>query len=114
MVGDPEKFARFALVKVHWLDIISPLEYPSLRKFGTTGYREADGPDGLFSIYVVLLDGQPGPGAEQNARIFALVEEMEDRLPTAGEHFVITAGARPVAHCIGINPGLDSPARQVK
>jgi hypothetical protein len=105
---------QFALVKLRWLDIVSPLEYPSRRKFGSTGFREADGPDGLFSIYVVLLDGEPGPGAEQRARIFALAEHMADRLPKAGEHFVVTAGTTPVAHCIGIERDMDLPGPQAR
>jgi hypothetical protein len=100
---------QYALVTLKWLAVDPPLHYPRTKAFGGTGYRESDGPDGLFSVYVVLLNGNQGAGEEQQARLFALVDQMDERLPQPGERFVLTAGAKPVAEAVATARGEGPP-----
>ena len=89
----------YALVDIRWLALRASLKYPATRGFGSTGYREADGPAGLFSVYVQTLDGDPGAGNTQTAKLYALVDAMRDRLPEIGEKFFLSTGASVVAEC---------------
>jgi hypothetical protein len=99
----------FALVNLRWLDVVPPLQLPRTQAFGTTGFREADGPGGLFSIYVVLLDERPTPERDQQAKVFVLLPQMEERLPKIGERFIITVGIAPVAEAVAVGRGRGSP-----
>ena len=90
----------YALVSIRWLPLPVGNKYPGTSSFGATGYREGDGPSGLFSVYVKLLDGSPGPGVKQVARLYALVEAMQARLPNIGTNFYLTAGRTVVAECL--------------
>ena len=86
----------FVVLDLSWLPMEAPLCLPRSRAFGATGYRDAAGVDGLFSVYVVL-DEEPSAGRSQRARVFALVDPMETELPAVGERFTITSGVTPVA-----------------
>jgi hypothetical protein len=89
----------YALVDVRWLPLPASLRYPTTEAFGLTGYREEDGPSGLFSVYVRTLGGRPGVGVVQCAKLYALVDAMRPRLPEIGKKFMLTAGATVVAEC---------------
>ena len=52
----------YALIDIRWLPLPAFLKYPSTPEFGLTGYRESDGPGGIFSVYLKTLDGEPGAG----------------------------------------------------
>jgi hypothetical protein len=90
----------YALVDIQWLPLPASLQYPTTGAFGLTGYRQEDGPSGLFSVYVRMLGGRPGAGVAQRAKLYALVNAMRPRLPEIGTKFVLTAGATPVAECV--------------
>lgn len=91
----------YALVDIRWLPLPASLHYPVVRNFGSTGYREQDGPSGLFSVYVKLLGSvRPGPGVEQKARLYALVEGLQGRLPMIGTRFMLSTGTTLVAECL--------------
>jgi hypothetical protein len=95
----------FALVRLKWRELPAGWSYPSGRAIGTTGYRESDGAEGLFSIHVTFVDGERGAGQEETARIFALVEQMEERLPSIGERFVVIAGSQILAEGVTVDRG---------
>jgi hypothetical protein len=76
------------------------LKYPGTSRFGLTGYRESDGPTGIFSVYVKTLEGEPGVGKTQPAKLYALAEEMQGRLPKIGEKFLLSTGTTVVAECV--------------
>jgi hypothetical protein len=99
----------FSLVRLKWRVLSPPWKYPQTAAFGATGFREAEGPGDLFSVYVELLEGRPGPGVEQNVRVFALVPGMEPRLPQPGEGFAVTAGNEMVAAGVVIERGVGEP-----
>lgn len=82
-----------AYAELRWL-IETPI---SSRTAGLTGYRQALGPSDLFSVFVRFESPEGLGGPWEKAKIFALVEEMEGRLPPVGELLVLTAGTRPVA-----------------
>jgi hypothetical protein len=42
---------------IDWLTLPVALKYPATRDFGSTRYRDADELEGLFSVYVKMLDG---------------------------------------------------------
>lgn len=86
----------FVVVELSWLPVTPPTCLPSTQRFGATGYETEVGVEGLFSIYV-LLEEEPSAARVQRARVFALVDDMENRLPSVGEQFVIAAGVIPVA-----------------
>jgi hypothetical protein len=46
-------------------------------------------------------------GAWDKAKIYALAEEMEARLPPIGEVLIVTAGSTPVAEAKITSDGLD-------
>jgi hypothetical protein len=85
------------------------LKYPGTAGFGLTGYREVDGPVGIFSVYVKTLDGEQAAGKMQSAKLYALVEQMEGRLPGIGEKFLLTAGTTVVAECVTRDRGEEEP-----
>jgi len=92
---------KYALVDLRWLPLPTSLKYPDAHAFGSTGYREEDGPVGLFSVYVKILGGgRPGAGVEQSAKLYALVEPMDGRLPQIGTKFLISTGTTLVAECV--------------
>lgn len=96
----------YALVDLRWLPLPTSLHYPATRAFGSTGYREQDGPPGLFSVYVKLLGSvRPGPGVEQPARLYALVDALRERLPQIGTKFMISTGTTVVAECLTLDRG---------
>lgn len=65
---------------------------------GLTAYRTECGFDDLFSVFVMFSEPSHRTGHWERAKIFALVDEMESRLPQVGERLTITAGLRPVAY----------------
>ena len=71
----------YALIDIRWVPLPSSLKYPGTTGFGLTGHREADGPAGIFSVYVKTLDGEPETGRPQTAKLYALVDGMQGRLP---------------------------------
>lgn len=99
--------APFRLVELRWRGLPSRLQYPSTATFALTGFREADGPPGTFSVYVKRSDVANEPGAVQHAKLFAVVEEMQKCLPDVGTRFMLTAGATVVADCVAIDLGTE-------
>ncbi len=98
---------KYALVDIQWLPLPSWLKYPAGAEFGLTGYREADGPAGMFSVYVKRLGGDLGAGSVQAAKLYALAEAMCDRLPQIGTKFMLTTGSTIVAECSTRSRGED-------
>jgi hypothetical protein len=92
---------RFVEGDLRWL-----IENPtSSTTAGITGYRKQHGPDDLFSVYVIFSSRDSQTSHWQRAKLFALAPEMEERLPSVGEKFVLTAGMRPVAEIVVVNVG---------
>jgi|GEM_PF-2976504 len=100
---------QYALIEVRWLPLPASLKYPATPGFGLTGYRETDGPAGLFSVYVKTLGGEPGPGNVQSAKLYALAEAMRDRLPEIGAKFLLSTGTTVVAECVTTDRGEEEP-----
>ena len=84
---------RFVIADLKWL-ISDPTNQPSA---GLTAFRQALGRDDLFSVYVKFSRSAGCSGAWNKAKIYALAEEMEGRLPPSGEILMITAGSTIVA-----------------
>jgi|SRR5579859_3571747 len=99
----------YALIDIRWMPLPAFLTYPGTQEFGLTGYCEADGPDGIFSVYVKTLDGKPGPGETQSAKLYALAEDLRDRLPKIGEKFLLSTGTTVVAECVTRDRGEEEP-----
>jgi hypothetical protein len=98
---------QFAVVEIHWRPLPATLKYPDAKSFATTGYRETDGVSGIFSVYVRALDGEPGAGKVQIARLYALADEMVSRLPEVGMKFCLSTGNTVVAECVTTDRGED-------
>ena len=90
----------YVLIDIRWLPLPASLKYPAMRAFGSTGYREADGPAGLFSVYLETLTGEPGPGNVQSAKLYASAHEKQSTLPEIGSKFFLSMGPTVVAECI--------------
>jgi hypothetical protein len=99
----------YALIDIRWMPLTASLKYPGTPGFGLTGYREADGPTGIFSIYVKTLDGEPGAGRMQSAKLYALAEELQGRLPEIGQKFLLSTGTTVVAECMTRDRGEEEP-----
>ena len=84
---------QYVTTQLRWL-IDEPTCQPSA---GLTCYRERLGISDLFSIYVTfgILPEESPPW--KTARIFAVAESMESRLPSVGERLIVTSGVEPVA-----------------
>ena len=59
-----------------------------------------DGPAGIFSVYVKTLDGEQEEDKTQSAKLYALVEDVRDRLPVIGEKFLLSTGTTVAAECM--------------
>jgi len=99
----------YALIDIHWLPLPASLKYPATRAFGSTGYREADGPAGLFSVYVETLTGAAGAGNVQSAKLYAAADAMHESLPEVGSKFFLSTGPTDVAECIVRDRGEEEP-----
>jgi hypothetical protein len=86
------KIRHCVVAELHWL-IGNPT---SSSTAGLTGYREELGSEDLFSVFL-KFESLGGREPWERAKIFALVEEMESRLPSAGGRLILTAGSNPVA-----------------
>jgi hypothetical protein len=95
---------QFVEAELVWL-IDSP---PTNQTAGLTGYRKQEGLSDLFSIYVRFSNRDATTSHWRGAKIFALVSEMEDRLPAVGQVLVITAGHTPAAEAKVINTGREA------
>jgi len=84
---------RCVVAQLNWL-LEEPTSSPTA---GLTCYREELGPSDLFSVFVKFESSAVHCGPWERAKIFALVEEMEPRLPATGGRLVLTAGPKPVA-----------------
>lgn len=84
---------RCVVARLQWL-IEEPTSSPTA---GLTCYRADLGPRDLFSVFVQFESAAHVAGPWEKAKIFALAEDMESRLPSKGEVLVLTAGERPVA-----------------
>ena len=89
----PAASRHCVVAQLHWL-LEEPTSSPTA---GLTCYREELGPSDLFSVFVKFESSAPHGGPWEKARIFALVEKMEPRLPSRGGRLVLTAGPKPVA-----------------
>lgn len=92
-MNNPAASRRCVIAQLHWL-IETPTSSPTA---GLTCYREELGPSDLFSVFVKFESSAPQGGSWERAKIFALVEEMEPRLPSKGGRLVLTAGPKSVA-----------------
>jgi len=92
-MNNPAEVRHCVVAELRWL-IERPTSSPTA---GLTCYREELGLDDLFSVFVKFESPKGGHGAWEMAKIFALVEEMEPRLPSAGGSLILTAGSNPVA-----------------
>ena len=95
-----KKRRPYVLIDIHWLPLPASLKYPTKGAFGGTGYREADGPAGLFSVYVQTLTGVPGAGNVQSAKLYAIADAKRSALPEIGSKFFLSTGLTVVAECI--------------
>jgi hypothetical protein len=102
-MSDSLQKKRFVIARLHWL-IDNPTESPTA---GITAYREQVGPDDLFSVFVRFTVPGQDDNKWQEAKIYALVEEMESRLPSPGSKLVLTAGANPVAEAEVVAEGAE-------
>lgn len=101
----------YVLIDIHWLPLPASLKYPATRAFGSTGYREADGSAGLFSVYVETLTGTPGAGKVQSAKLYAGADAMRSALPEIGSKFFLSTGPTVVAECIARDRAEEDAAR---
>ncbi|HEY8962522.1 MAG TPA: hypothetical protein VIM57_09980 [Luteolibacter sp.] len=92
-MSDSIQKKRFVVARLHWF-VANPTESPTA---GITAYREWLGPEDLFSVFVRFSSPDEQRNQWQEAKIYALVDEMESRLPFPGAKLVLTAGANPVA-----------------
>lgn len=88
-----KKKRRYVIGKLRWL-IDNPTTNPSA---GLTGYREGLGLDDLFSVFVRFESPVDHIGPWMNAKVYALAEDFESRLPSIGGRLILTAGENPVA-----------------
>ena len=91
MLNHPNK--RFVFARIHWL-ISNPTNVSTT---GITAYRASIGIEDLFSVFVKFSAPSAASGHWQLAKIYALVESMEPRLPDIGSILILTAGLTPVA-----------------
>ena len=96
------EFRRFVTVRLRWL--IS--EPPSIATAGLTAYRDQIGPEDLFSVFVRFCDPSEN-GSWRSARIWALVEQMEPRLPLVGDTLILTSGSKLVAEALIASEGSE-------
>lgn len=90
---NPAETRHCVVAELRWL-IETPTSSPTA---GLTCYRAELGLNDLFSVFVKFESPQVEYGTWQKAKIFALVEELEARLPSVGGELVLTAGVNPVA-----------------
>jgi hypothetical protein len=95
----------FRIVELRWLSLTPTLHYPLTPAFALAGFREADGPGGTFSVYVKRPEAINEPGVPQPAKLFALADDMQSRLPEIGARFLLTAGTTVVGECIAVDRG---------
>lgn len=97
------KQRRFVIANLNWL-ISNPTTQASA---GLTAFRQSHGSGDLFSVYLQFLMSDGSASAWDKAKIYALAEEMEARLPSSGEVLVVTAGSVPVAEARIISDGVE-------
>jgi len=99
----------YVIVSIKWLlTAEEEFLYPRDPRVAITGYRAGRGIGDIFSVVVEFLEAvNSGTRGATRATIQALAEEMESRLPTVGETFVLTAGTKPVADCVVLEKILD-------
>jgi hypothetical protein len=110
--GDAHRERPFMLVRLEWLVENTGRHLPNIRSFYATAYREAVGPHDLFSAFVVMRD-VPASGEIQDARVFALVPEMDNRV-LAKSTLIVTAGLLAIVRGVPVELGLDSPTRPLQ
>lgn len=94
---------RFVEADLTWL-ISNPTKEA---RAGLTAYRQDCGVRELFSIYVHFLQSKELGAIWDKAKIFALAEEMESRLPPIGGVLVITSGGTSVAEARIVSVGSE-------
>jgi hypothetical protein len=94
---------RFVIARLSWL-IEAPTTGPSA---GITAFRENAGSSDLFSVFIHFVPTKSSAEVSCEAKIFALLEEMEKRLPPVGGRLVLTAGEKPVAVAEVISEGRE-------
>ncbi len=96
---------RLVVVSFKWMIDAHSFPFPQSSSFAATGYRKREGINGIFSIWVELTDWDGDAKDCKTARLFALSQEMEFKLPKNGESFIITSGIQPVAECTVLETG---------
>lgn len=94
---------RFVIADLDWLTA-SPTTQPNA---GLTAFRKSHGAADLFSVYLEFWKDDTRARAWDKAKIYALAEEMEARLPGPGDVLVVTAGSAAVAEARVISDGID-------
>lgn len=89
-------------VRLRWL--VS--EPPSVATAGLTAYRAHIGFEDLFSVFVRFSDLSKN-GSWRSAHIWALVEQMESRLPLVGNTLILTNGSKLVAEALIVSEGSE-------
>lgn len=97
------KNRRFVIADLNWI-ISNPTTQSSA---GLTAFRQKNGSDDLFSVYLQFGRSDGHAGVWDQAKIYALAEEMETRLPPAEQVLIITAGGTPVAEARIISDGVE-------
>lgn len=95
----------FRVVELQWRPLPPSLHYPSTPAFALAGFRETRGPADTFSVYVKRAAAINEPGVVQPAKLFALADEMQSRLPEIGDRFLLVAGTTVVADCKVVDRG---------
>lgn len=98
------KQRRFVIADLNWL-ISNPTTQASA---GLTAFRQSHGSGDLFSVYLQFSRSDGSARGWDNAKICALAEEMEERLPSIGEVLVVTAGSVAVAEAKIISDGVEA------
>ena len=99
MADSPKR--PFVVARLRWLTS-APTNAPTA---GITAYRSWIGPEDLFSVFVKFSTPAEESGRWQSAKIYALVEAMESRVPAVGRTLVLTAGLTPVAEAEVLGQG---------
>ena len=90
-------------VSFKWI-VDSQFSFPTSLRIAVNGYRGAEGMGDLMSVIVEFIGVEPQDIPQcTRARLQALSDNRSDKLPGIGETFIVTAGTKPIAMCVGIS-----------
>ncbi len=91
---------NYSKVSLKWL-VDDGFPFPKEKQFSCTGFLANEGEEQMISVIVKITKDQEIKSANK-AELFALVEEMSNKLPSVGDLFMLTSGMKVVAECRGI------------